>query len=78
MRTSYELDTRGVMQSSSAEHALAPDSEPPPDVTAFLMAMQRTVPFEFFDPSGSELHTTVGVSSQSGNQSLPHSFPLVR
>ena len=65
MRTNYELDTRGIMLCSSAEHVLAPDTEAPSDVTAFLMAMQRTIPFEFFDPSGSELYTAVGLPRHS-------------
>ena len=73
VRTSYELDTRGIMQCSSAEHILAPDSDAPPDVTAFLMAMQRAVPFEFFDPSDTELRTTVSLRTPSSLSSQPNS-----
>lgn len=59
MTSAYELTSRGLLVCSSAEHVLIPSTEPPADVTGFLMALQRSLPPEVFDPAGTEARTTV-------------------
>lgn len=46
----YQINTKGEMDVSLIEHFLLPVGEMPKDPEDLVMSMQRTVPFEVFDP----------------------------
>jgi hypothetical protein len=46
----YQINTKGEMDVSLTEHFLLPVGEMPKDPEGLVMSMQRSVPFEVFDP----------------------------
>jgi hypothetical protein len=51
IHSNYSFNSKGELQLSLNEHVLLPDNSIPEDVEAFLMALQRNVPLETFDPN---------------------------
>jgi hypothetical protein len=55
----YALNSKGVMICGVADHTLLPRDAMPTSVSEFLMSLQRSIPFELFDPSDCGIQTTV-------------------
>ena len=57
---SYELSSRGELQLSLEQHLLMPDAVPKSiDFEELVQSIQRSIPFENFDPDGVTVTTTV-------------------
>jgi hypothetical protein len=55
----YKTTSKGELDVTLEEHLLIPESDPPGDVEELVMAIQRTVPFEMFDPDAVLMQNTV-------------------
>jgi hypothetical protein len=58
VKCGYELTSRGDMYIQLREHILAPVGELPQDIEGLVMDLQRSIPFESFDPAESYHATT--------------------
>ena len=64
---SYELSSRGELQISLEQHLLLPDTAPRSiGFEELVQSIQRSIPFENFDPDGVTATTTVRIH---GNKS---------
>ena len=59
VRCSYSVNSRGQLSVCVEEHCLRPNGRLPDNVEAFVLDLQRTVPFESFDPDGTIIDITV-------------------
>ena len=50
----YELNSKGSFEVKDLDHALFPDILPV-DVELLINSLQRSIPFELFDPSGTTI-----------------------
>jgi hypothetical protein len=55
----YVFNTKGDLDVTLIEHLLMPKGESPKDVEDLIMSVQRSVPFESFDPNETLVHNTV-------------------
>jgi hypothetical protein len=58
----YKFNTKGDLDLTLIDHLLMPKAESPKDVEDLIMTIQRSVPFESFDPDGILAHITVSQS----------------
>ena len=70
VNSKYELNTKGDLNVALLEHLLMPNGDAPKDVEDLIMTVQRSIPFEFFDPDGVLIQNTV-----SAKPSKSRSFP---
>lgn len=56
--SSYSVTPKGQLHIRLKEHLLLPD-EMPSDPESLIMQLQRSIPFDFFDPDDSLHHTSV-------------------
>jgi hypothetical protein len=54
----YEMNSHGAMLIELAEHILVPRTQPS-NYEELLLSIQRSVPFQYFDPSETVMITTV-------------------
>jgi hypothetical protein len=71
VNSKYELNTKGDLNVALLEHLLMPNGDAPKNVEELIMTVQRSIPFEFFDPDGVLIQNTVSVKP-----SLSSSFPV--
>ena len=71
VNSKYELNTKGDLNVALLEHLLMPNGDAPKNVEDFIMTVQRSIPFEFFDPDGVLIQNTVSVKP-SKSRSIPH------
>lgn len=59
----YNVTSKGDLMQSLSGHLLVPDedSDVPEDIEGLVMAMQRSMPIDLFDPSDLFIHHTVSV-----------------
>ena len=55
----YQLNTKGDLDITLLEHLLIPLGDAPRDVEDLIMSVQKTVPFESFDPNDIRMQNTV-------------------
>ena len=60
----YLFNTKGDLDVALVEHILMPTNESPKDVEDLIMSIQRSVPFESFDPNDIRIQNTVSTSSK--------------
>lgn len=58
IKSEYTITSKGGLQLTLKDHTLLPNLIPS-DVQGLIMSIQRTVPFDFFDPTDSTLQHTV-------------------
>ena len=59
VKCEYLFNTKGDLQVTLNEHILMPEDESPKDVEDLIMSIQRSVPFESFDPNDIRIQNTV-------------------
>lgn len=55
----YQLNTKGDLDITLVEHLLIPQGDAPRDVEDLIMSVQKSVPFESFDPNDIRMQNTV-------------------
>lgn len=60
----YLFNTKGDLDVSLQEHLLMPNGNAPQDVEELIMSIQRSIPFESFDPDDIRIKNTVGRNSE--------------
>lgn len=55
----YLFNTKGDLDVALQEHLLMPNGNAPPDVEELIMSIQRSIPFESFDPDDIRIKNTV-------------------
>mmetsp|Transcript_21486 Transcript_21486/g.20767 ORF Transcript_21486/g.20767 Transcript_21486/m.20767 type:complete len:285 (-) Transcript_21486:127-981(-) len=58
VKCSYRFNTKGDLDVSLIEHLLKPKDESPKDVEDLIMSIQKSIPFESFDPDEILVHNT--------------------
>lgn len=69
VNSKYELNTKGDLNVALLEHLLMPDGDAPKNVEELIMTVQRSIPFEFFDPDGVLIQNTV--SAKPSLEAIP-------
>lgn len=59
----YLFNSKGDLDVTLLEHLLMPNGEAPKDVEELIMSIQRSIPFESFDPDDIRIKNTVSLSS---------------
>ena len=59
VKCEYLFNTKGDLDVTLVEHVLIPKNESPKDIEDLIMSIQRSIPFESFDPDNIRMQNTV-------------------
>ena len=72
VQSEYNVSSKGDLFQSLTGHLLVPDedSEVPDDIEGLVIAMQRSMPIDLFDPSDLFVHHTVSINNKNNGDNI--------